>query len=86
MSNASQMEPSAISLSPRSDPDAVGEPIEALAGERDADADGQALAERAGGDVDAGQHGRGMSLEPAAELRNVSISSSVIAPAALKIE
>ena len=38
------------------DPDAEREPVEALAGERHADADRQPLAERAGGDVDPRQH------------------------------
>ena len=49
-------------------PDAVGKPIEPLAGERDADRDRQALAERAGRDVDPGDLRSRMSLEPRPEL------------------
>ena len=49
-------------------PDAVGQLVEALAGERDADADRQALAERAGRHVDPRQHRSGMALEAAPEL------------------
>ena len=48
-------------------PDAIREPVQALAGEPDADADRQALAEGAGGHVDPGRTGRGMALDPAAE-------------------
>ena len=51
------------------DPDAIGQLVEVLAVEGHADADGQPLAERAGGDVDLGKHVRvGVALEPAAEL------------------
>ena len=49
------------------DPYAVGQLIEALAGERDADADRQSLAERAGRHVHPRQHRRGVALEAAAE-------------------
>ena len=48
-------------------PDAVGQAVERLAGERDADADGQSEAERAGGDVDPWQARRRVALEPAVE-------------------
>ena len=48
-------------------PDAIREPVQALAGEPDADADRQALAEGAGRDVDPWEDRRGMALDPAAE-------------------
>ena len=51
------------------DPDAIGQLVEVLAVQRHADADGQPLAERAGGDIDVGQDVRiGMALQAAAEL------------------
>ena len=50
------------------DPGAVGQLVEALGGEGDADGDGQALAEGAGGHVDPGEAGGGVALQPAAEL------------------
>ena len=54
-------------------PDAVGQLVEVLAAERHADADGQALAERAGGHVDPGQIGGvGWPCKPAAELAQAS--------------
>ena len=43
-------------------PDVVGHLLEALAGDRDADADRQPLPERAGRDVDPRQDRRGMAL------------------------
>ena len=49
-------------------PDAVRDAIEPLAGERRPDADREALAERAGGDVDPREDGRRVPLEPASEL------------------
>jgi hypothetical protein len=48
-------------------PDAVGPRVDRLRGERDADADGKAEAERAGGDVDPWQRRAGMALQRAAE-------------------
>ena len=50
------------------DPDAEREAVEPLAGDRHPDADRQALAERPGRDVDPGEDGNGMPLEPRAEL------------------
>jgi hypothetical protein len=44
-------------------PDPVGLPVQVLAGERDTDAVGQTLTERAGGDVDPGQHRGGVALQ-----------------------
>ena len=67
-SNASHIDPSASSLSPQSAPHAVRQPVELLAGERDADRDRQALPERAGRDVDPGDLRRRVALEPRAEL------------------
>jgi hypothetical protein len=52
----------------REHPYAVGDPVERLARERDADADGQPEPERAGGDVDPGQSRGGVAFEAAAEL------------------
>ncbi len=49
-------------------PNPIGQLIEALPRQGDADADRQALPERAGGDVHPGQHGRGVALEAASEL------------------
>ena len=49
-------------------PDPEREPVELLAGERHADADRETLAERAGGDVDPGEHRCRVALEPRAEL------------------
>ncbi len=49
-------------------PDPRRRAVEPLAGERQARGHRQALAERARGDVDPGQHRRGVALEPAAEL------------------
>ena len=49
-------------------PDAVGKPVEVPARDGHADADRQALAERARGDVHPRQHGRRMALERRAEL------------------
>ena len=49
-------------------PDAVRQMVESLAGERDADADRQALAERPGRDVHPRQHRCGVALEAAPEL------------------
>ena len=49
-------------------PSAVGQPVDVLAGEGDADGDGQAVAEGAGGDVDPRDGRRGVTLEPAAEV------------------
>jgi hypothetical protein len=48
-------------------PDAVREPVEALAGEGDADAVREALSERAGGDVDPRDFRSRVALEPTAE-------------------
>ncbi len=48
-------------------PDAVGQPLQVLACQRDAHAVGQSLAQRAGGNVDPGQLGRGMAFKPLAE-------------------
>ena len=49
-------------------PDAERKPVEPLPRDRHADPDREALAERAGGDVDPGEHRDRMALEPAAEL------------------
>ena len=49
------------------DPDPVRQFVQVLAGQRDADAVGQALAERSGGHVDPGQDRGGVTLEPRAE-------------------
>ena len=49
-------------------PDAIGQSVQPLAGERDADRDRQALAERARRDVDPRDLRRRMSLEPRPEL------------------
>ena len=49
-------------------PGAEGQPVELLAGEREADADRKALTERAGRDVHPRQHGRRVTLQPRAEL------------------
>ena len=49
-------------------PDAIRQMVEALAGERDADADRQALAERPGRHVHPRQHRCGVALEAAPEL------------------
>ncbi len=64
-------------------PDPVRKAVEPLAGQRDADRDGQALAERAGRDVDPGKIGVGWPSMRLPSLRKVSISSSEMAPAAL---
>ena len=50
------------------DPRAVGQLVEALGRDGDADGDGQALAEGAGGHVDPGQAGGGVALQPAADV------------------
>src|SRR5262249_19636840 len=50
------------------DPGAIGKPIEVLPGERHADADREALPQRARADVYPREHGRGMPLEAAAVL------------------
>ena len=49
-------------------PDPVGQPIQALAGERDPDGARQALPQRSGGDIDPRDLRRRMTLEPASEL------------------
>ena len=49
-------------------PDAVGQPVEVLAGDRHPDPDRQPLAERAGGDVDPRDQRRRVALEHRAEL------------------
>jgi hypothetical protein len=49
-------------------PDAERQLVQALPGDRHADADRETLAERAGRDVDPGERGRRVSLEPAPEL------------------
>jgi hypothetical protein len=49
-------------------PHAIRQPVELLAGERDADRDRQPLPERAGRNVDPGDLRRRVSLEPRAEL------------------
>ena len=68
-------------------PDPVRKLVEPLAGERDADREGKALAERAGRDVDPRDASASDGLRSRLpNLRKVSSSSSVIAPAALKIE
>jgi hypothetical protein len=64
-------------------PDAVRPRVDRLRGERDADADRQAEAERAGGDVDPWQRRAGMPSSGLPSVRVVSSSSSLIAPAAL---
>ncbi len=84
-STASQIEPSAISESPQSTQTREGI-FTSLRGERDADADRQALAERAGGDVDPGRIGVGWPSSREPSLRKVRSSSSVIAPTAFSIE
>ena len=65
---ASHIEPSAISESPHSTHTRYGQLVERPAGHRDADADRQALAERAGGDVGRRDARRRVALEPRAEL------------------
>ena len=49
------------------DPDPVRQFVQVLAGQRDANAVGQPLAERAGGHVDPGQDRGGMTFQPRAE-------------------
>ena len=49
------------------DPDPVRQFLQVLAGQRDADAVGQALAQRAGRHVDPGQHRGGMTFQPGAQ-------------------
>ena len=66
--NASHIEPSAISESPHSTHTRYGQLVERLARHRDADADRQALAERAGGDVGRRDPRRRVALEPRVEL------------------
>ena len=52
---------------PAQHPDPVREPVQVPARQRDPDAVGQPLAERAGGDVDPRQDRRGVALQPLAE-------------------
>ena len=85
-SKASHIEPSAISESPHRHHDAERQAVEPLAGERDADRDRQALAERARGHVDPRDPRHRVALELRAELRKLSRSSSSIAPAAFSTE